>query len=99
CVPDAGRRPWVAWCAGEVSADLGARRDGAARHPRPRLCLSQENEMKNFLLLAFLLVASPAVAQVGKSLGVVDANTASEQVLAAAPNMTAPIVKALIAAR
>jgi DNA uptake protein ComE-like DNA-binding protein len=51
------------------------------------------------LLLAFLLVASPAVAQVGKSVGVVDANTATEQVLAAAPNMTAPIVKALIAAR
>ena len=42
---------------------------------------------------------SPAFAQVGKSLGVVDANTATEQVLAAAPNMTAPIVKALIAAR
>ena len=51
------------------------------------------------LLLALLLASSPAFAQVGKSLGVVDANTATEQVLAAAPNMTAPIVKALIAAR
>jgi DNA uptake protein ComE-like DNA-binding protein len=51
------------------------------------------------LLLAFLLLAVPASAQVGKSLGVVDANTASEQVLMAAPNMSAPVVKALIAAR
>jgi DNA uptake protein ComE-like DNA-binding protein len=48
---------------------------------------------------ALVLLASSSVAQVGKSLGVVDANTASEQVLLAAPNMTAPVVKALIAAR
>ena len=46
-----------------------------------------------------LLLASSAFAQVGKSLGVVDANTATEQVLVAAPNMSAPVVKALIAAR
>jgi DNA uptake protein ComE-like DNA-binding protein len=45
------------------------------------------------------LVAVSAFAQVGKSLGVVDANTATEQVLLAAPNMSAPVVKALIAAR
>ena len=51
------------------------------------------------LIFALLLVALPVSAQVGKSLGVADANTATEQVLAAAPNMTAPIVKALIAAR
>ena len=43
--------------------------------------------------------ASAASAQVGASLGVVDANTATEQVLLAAPNMTPPIVKAMMAAR
>ena len=48
---------------------------------------------------ALLLLVLPASAQVGKSLGVVDANTATEQMLLAAPNMTAPVVKALIAAR
>ena len=48
---------------------------------------------------ALVLLASSAFAQVGKSLGVVDANTATEQVLVAAPNMSAPVVKALIAAR
>ncbi len=48
---------------------------------------------------ALLLLASSASAQVGKSLGVVDANTATEQVLLAAPGMSAPMVKALIAAR
>ena len=48
-----------------------------------------------------LLVATAqaASAQVGKSLGVVDANTATEQVLLAAPNMTPAIVKALLAAK
>ena len=48
---------------------------------------------------ALLLLTTSTSAQVGKSLGVVDANTATEQVLLAAPNMTAPIVKALLAAR
>ena len=37
------------------------------------------------LLLAFLLIAVPASAQVGKSLGVADANTATEQVLVCGP--------------
>ena len=46
-----------------------------------------------------VLCASSAFAQVGKSLGVVDANTATEQVLVAAPSVSAPVVKALIAAR
>jgi DNA uptake protein ComE-like DNA-binding protein len=53
-------------------------------------------------LLAFALLLSSgatASAQVGKSLGVVDANTATEQVLLAAPSVTPAIVKALIAAR
>ncbi len=49
--------------------------------------------------MLFLAAASPALAQVGKSLGVVDANTASEQALSPMPHMTAVAVKALIAAR
>jgi DNA uptake protein ComE-like DNA-binding protein len=55
-----------------------------------------------FGIVALMLVALsgvPASAQVGKSLGVVDANTATEQVLLAAPNMTPAIVKAFMAAR
>jgi len=47
----------------------------------------------------FLAVASPAFAQVGKSLGVVDANTASEQALLAMPGMSPQVVKAMLAAR
>ena len=45
------------------------------------------------------LGGSPAFAQVGKSLGVVDANTASEKDLLAAPHMTPAIVKGLIEKR
>jgi DNA uptake protein ComE-like DNA-binding protein len=46
-----------------------------------------------------LLLAAPAFAQVGKSLGVVDANTIAEAELAKLPGMTPAIAKALIAAR
>jgi DNA uptake protein ComE-like DNA-binding protein len=46
-----------------------------------------------------LCLAAPAVAQVGKSLGVVDANTISEADLTKLPGMTPAIAKALIAAR
>ena len=46
-----------------------------------------------------LLVAVSAQAQVGKSLGVVDANTATEADLAAMPSMTPAIAKAVVAAR
>ena len=46
-----------------------------------------------------LLLAAPAAAQVGKSLGVVDANTAAEADLAKMPAMTPAIAKALVAAR
>ena len=46
-----------------------------------------------------LLLAAPAVAQVGKSQGLVDANTISEADLAKLPGMTPAIAKALIAAR
>jgi len=52
--------------------------------------------------LAFALVfslASALSAQVGKSQGVVDANTATEAELLAAPHMTPAIVKGLMAAR
>ena len=46
-----------------------------------------------------LLLAAPAFAQVGKSQGVVDANTISEADLTKLPGMTPAIAKALIAAR
>lgn len=56
---------------------------------------------KGFIVVMALFVISVAIgsAQVGKSVTVVDANTATEQVLLTAPNMTPAIVKALIAAR
>ncbi len=59
-------------------------------------------------VVAFVLVAASVIllsfdslvsAQVGKSLGVVDANTAAEADLAAMPSMTPAIAKALVAAR
>src|ERR671911_2296403 len=46
-----------------------------------------------------LLLAAPVAAQVGKSLGVVDANTVSEADVAKMPGMTPAIAKALVAAR
>ena len=46
-----------------------------------------------------LLLAAPAAAQVGKSLGVVDANTIAEADLAKLPGMTPAIAKAVVAAR
>ena len=46
-----------------------------------------------------LALAVPAAAQVGKSLGVVDANSVSEADLARMPAMTPAIAKALVAAR
>ena len=49
--------------------------------------------------LALLAVTHPAEAQVGPSLGVVDANTAAEADLAALPGMTPAIARALVAAR
>lgn len=52
------------------------------------------------LAVAFLsLPVLPSHAQVGRSLGVVDANTAPEAALAAMPHMTPAIAKALVAAR
>jgi len=53
----------------------------------------------SILLMLSLFAATPASAQVGKSLGIVDANTAAEADLAAMPSMTPAIAKALVAAR
>ena len=52
----------------------------------------------SFVLVALIGTAA-AHAQVGKSLGVVDANTATEAQLLAAPSMTPAIVKNLMARR
>jgi len=46
-----------------------------------------------------LLLATPAFAQVGKSLGVVDANTIAEADLGKIPGVTPAIAKAIVAAR
>jgi DNA uptake protein ComE-like DNA-binding protein len=50
-------------------------------------------------ILALSMVATPAAAQVGKSLGVVDANTAPEKDLLTMPHMTPAIVKGLLEKR
>ena len=50
-------------------------------------------------VLALSAMAAPAAAQVGKSLGVVDANTAPEKDLLAMPHMTPAIVKGLLEKR
>ena len=52
-----------------------------------------------FALALALCLAAPAAAQVGKSLGVVDANTVAEADLAKMPGMTPALAKALVAAR
>ena len=49
--------------------------------------------------LALAVTAAPVAAQVGKSLGVVDANTAPEKNLLAMPHMTPAIVKGLLEKR
>lgn len=48
---------------------------------------------------AFVAMCATVGAQVGKSQGVVDANTAPESALATMPSMTPAIAKALVAAR
>jgi DNA uptake protein ComE-like DNA-binding protein len=56
--------------------------------------------MARFVAFALaLLLAAPSFAQVGKSQGVVDANTISEADLPKLPGMTPAIAKALVAAR
>ena len=59
-------------------------------------------KMKHLIAAALLTVvatAAPTRAQVGKSLGVVDANTAAEKDLLAMPHMTPALVKGLIEKR
>jgi DNA uptake protein ComE-like DNA-binding protein len=51
------------------------------------------------MVLALAVTAAPVAAQVGKSLGVVDANTAQEKDLLAMPHMTPAIVKGLLEKR
>src|SRR5262245_31467531 len=46
--------------------------------------------------LLAMLVAAPSFAQVGKSIGVIDANTAAEKDLLALPHMNPAIVKAIL---
>jgi len=56
--------------------------------------------MRRFVAFTLaLLLAAPVFAQVGKSQGVVDANTITEAELVKLPGMTPAIAKALIAAR
>ena len=55
--------------------------------------------MMGAAVLALSVMATSAAAQVGKSLGVVDANTAPEKDLLAMPHMTPPIVKGLLEKR
>lgn len=56
--------------------------------------------MTRFVAFALtLMLASPAAAQVGKSVDVVDANTVAEADLAKMPGMTPAIAKAMVAAR
>jgi DNA uptake protein ComE-like DNA-binding protein len=56
--------------------------------------------MSRFIVFTLaLLLAAPALAQVGKSQGVVDANTIAEADLAKLPGMTPAIAKAVVAAR
>ena len=56
--------------------------------------------MTRMLVFALaLFLVSPAFAQVGKSLGVVDANTIAEADLAKLPGMSPAIAKAVVAAR
>ena len=50
-------------------------------------------------VLALSMIATPAAAQVGKSLGVMDANTAPERDLLTMPHMTPAIVKGLLEKR
>jgi len=56
--------------------------------------------MARYLALALVLfLAAPAAAQVGKSLGVVDANTVAETDLVKMPSISPGVAKALVAAR
>jgi DNA uptake protein ComE-like DNA-binding protein len=56
-------------------------------------------KMMGVAVLVLAVMAAPAMAQVGKSLGVMDANTAQEKDLLTMPHMTPAIVKGLLEKR
>jgi hypothetical protein len=55
--------------------------------------------VRRLILAAVLAAPIPASAQLGRQMGLIDPNVAGEAQLLAVPNMTAPIVKALMAKR
>jgi predicted DNA-binding helix-hairpin-helix protein len=55
--------------------------------------------VRRLLLTAAIVAPLPASAQLGRQMGLIDPNVAKEAELLAVPNMTAPIVKELMAKR
>ena len=55
--------------------------------------------VRRLLLVAAIVVPLPASAQLGRQMGLIDPNVATEAELLAVPNMTAPVVKELMAKR
>jgi predicted DNA-binding helix-hairpin-helix protein len=55
--------------------------------------------VRRLVLAAVLAAPIPAAAQLGRQMGLIDPNVATEAQLLAVPNMTAPIVKELLAKR
>ena len=55
--------------------------------------------VRRLLLAAAIVAPLPASAQLGRQMGLIDPNVATEAQLLTVPNMTAPIVKELIAKR
>ena len=66
---------------------------------RPQITRITRIARVGFMVGFVVLSASAAAAQVGKSQGVVDANTATEADLLKMPNMTPAIVQAILAGR
>ena len=55
--------------------------------------------VRRLVLAAAIVAPLPASAQLGRQMGLIDPNVAQEAQLLAVPNMTAPIVKELLAKR
>ena len=55
--------------------------------------------VRRLVLAAAIVAPLPASAQLGRQMGLIDPNVASEAQLLAVPNMTAPVVKELLAKR
>jgi hypothetical protein len=55
--------------------------------------------VRRLVLAAVLTAPMPAAAQLGRQMGLIDPNVAREAELLAVPNMTAPVVKELMAKR